>query len=352
MKWTEAYEHSGWTIAVPVKLIHAIGAKGAILIAQLFYWKGKERTEEGWIYKTKAELEQETGLSRHEQNTCVEELKKKKVLETRYDRLDHRLYYRTCTDALDAIMEADLPGEIRKADFGKSADETAEAPAEKRTSRNPGTGRPEIRKADLVINQENTSENTTESTTTTARACAQESPKAPEEAVVVVSSCAGGAEETPTGELSGADRVQLDAIATEFGLSAKQTAAVTGHAKRKGMDYVLEQAGIVRSAPRHNLARAFMAALRDEWKPPVATAKARPKKKEFSPAPEPPPQPDSKPDYEPMVRLWAGASPEQRVAWINNDFVLHRTMPKEGEKPRTVFLARLSTLTQPTEAAA
>lgn len=67
MKWTDAYEHSGWSIAVPVKLIHAIGAKGAILVAQLFYWSGKQQAEEGWIYKTQIDLEKETGLSRHEQ---------------------------------------------------------------------------------------------------------------------------------------------------------------------------------------------------------------------------------------------------------------------------------------------
>jgi hypothetical protein len=47
MKWTEAYEHSGWTIVVPVKLIHAIGAKGAILVAQLFYWSGKQQFRRG-----------------------------------------------------------------------------------------------------------------------------------------------------------------------------------------------------------------------------------------------------------------------------------------------------------------
>jgi len=80
MKWTEAYEHTGWTIVVPVKLIHAVGAKGAIFLAQLFYWRGKQQDPEGWIYKTKAELEAETGLSRYEQDTCVTELKKKRVL--------------------------------------------------------------------------------------------------------------------------------------------------------------------------------------------------------------------------------------------------------------------------------
>ena len=133
MKWSEAYEHSGWTIVVPVKLIHAIGAKGAILVAQLFYWSGRQQSEDGWIYKPKVDLEKETGLSRHEQNNCVDDLKKKNVLETRYDRLDHRLYYRINRDALDAIMEAIL--------LAKSG---------KRISGNPKTGVRQIRKADLA----------------------------------------------------------------------------------------------------------------------------------------------------------------------------------------------------------
>src|SRR5262249_31998451 len=152
MKWSEAYEHSGWTIVVPVKLIHAIGAKGAILVAQLFYWSGRQQSEDGWIYKTQVDLENETGLSRHEQNKCVEYLKKKNVLETRYERLDHRLYYRINRDALDEIMEADSPSEIRKTDFGKS---------EKRISGNPENHFPEIRKTAFGnIEQENTTENT------------------------------------------------------------------------------------------------------------------------------------------------------------------------------------------------
>src|SRR5258708_6738682 len=109
MKWTEAYEHSGWTIAVPVKLIHAIGAKGAILVAQLFYWKGREHSAEGWIHKTKKELTRETGISIKEQRKCVADLKKKGILETKYERLEHRLCYRIHAESLDAIMEADLP---------------------------------------------------------------------------------------------------------------------------------------------------------------------------------------------------------------------------------------------------
>jgi hypothetical protein len=120
MKWTDAYEHSGWTVTIPIKLIRAIGPKGAILISQLFYWKGKQQDPDGWIYKTKFELEEETGLARWEQDTCTSELKKKGILETRYDRLDHRLYYRIQKDVVDSIMEGRSPSESGNHAFAKA----------------------------------------------------------------------------------------------------------------------------------------------------------------------------------------------------------------------------------------
>jgi plasmid replication initiation protein len=62
-------------------------------------------------------------------------------------------------------------------------------------------------------------------------------------------------------------------------------------------------------------------------------------------------QPPPKPDHEPMARLWSEASDEQRQAWLEDE-LLRMTAPKAGEKPRTTFLARLYSLTQPKEAAA
>ncbi len=39
---------------------------------------------------------------------------------------------------------------------------------------------------------------------------------------------------------------------------------------RDGITYLLEEAEIVRTEPRQNAARAFFAALRDDWKKPQA----------------------------------------------------------------------------------
>jgi hypothetical protein len=81
-------------------------------------WIGKEHAD-GWIFKTKAELEQETGLSRHEQGTCPAELKKKRALETSYDRLEHKLFYRINFDRLDELMAADSLAKAEKRLSGK-----------------------------------------------------------------------------------------------------------------------------------------------------------------------------------------------------------------------------------------
>jgi hypothetical protein len=159
LKWSEAYEHSGRTIAVPVKLIHAIGAKGAILVAQLFYWKDKGIGGEGWVYKTKKQLTSETGISLKEQRKCVEEMKRKGVLETRYDRLEHRLWYRIHTETLDEIMDADSPGEVP---FGHMP----KAPAKKADGTGPKGRSAGAQRAGRHIDQRLPQENTQETTKT------------------------------------------------------------------------------------------------------------------------------------------------------------------------------------------
>jgi hypothetical protein len=277
MKWTEAYEHSGWTIVVPVKLIHAIGAKGAILVAQLFYWSGKQQSEEGWIYKTQLDLEKETGLSRHEQNKCLEELKKKDVLETRYERLDHRLYYRINRDALDEIMEADLPSEIRKTDFGKS---------ENRISPKRESGSREIGKTAFgTIEQKNTTENTHKKNDDDdqSKLHAQLPTKHP---VVVVASSWPGDDDDPT-EI-------VEKLTEKLKLSYDQSKTVQFYLDQDGKGYVLEKVRITRSKDLRNAGGFFIRALEKDYREPLTNTKPppSPKKKRVEPKPEEPPAMD------------------------------------------------------------
>jgi hypothetical protein len=277
MKWSEAYEHSGWTIVVPVKLIHAIGAKGAILVAQLFYWSGKQQLEEGWIYKTQLELEKETGLSRHEQNKCVEDLKKKNVLETRYERLDHRLYYRINRDALDEIMEADSPSEIRKTDFGKSENRISGKPESHfRQSRKPDFGN---------IEQENTTEITHKrNDDDDQRKLHAQVATTP--SVVVVASSWPDDDDEPS-EI-------VEKLTEKLKLSYDQSQKVQFYLDQGGKGYVLEKLRITRSKDLRNAGGFFIRALEKDYREPVTNTKPAPppKKKRVEPKPEEPPAAD------------------------------------------------------------
>src|ERR1700751_5988920 len=269
MKWSEAYEHSGRTITVPVKLIHAIGPKGALFIAQLFFWKGKQKDEEGWIYKTKLELEEETGLSRWEQDKCTEDLKKKKILETKYDRLDNRLYYRIHTETLDAIMEADSPSESGKTTFGK---------AEKPLSGNPENHFGESRKTAFGnIEQEKTNKRNDDDDQ--SKLCAQLPTKQP---VVVVASSWPADDDEPT-EI-------VEKLTEKLKLSYDQSKKVQFYLDQDGKGYVLGKVALTRSKDLRNAGGFFMRALEKDSREPVTNTKPPPppKKKRVEPKPEEP----------------------------------------------------------------
>jgi hypothetical protein len=60
----------------------------------------------------------------------------------------------------------------------------------------------------------------------------------------------------------------LAEIAREFSLTRAQELGLRAYAVREGLQYLQDKARIVRSQPRPNAARAFLAALRDDWQPP------------------------------------------------------------------------------------
>ena len=63
----------------------------------------------------------------------------------------------------------------------------------------------------------------------------------------------------------------MDQLVREYGLSQKQRKVVTEYLDSRGEEYVRSKAEIVRAQPLRNAAGALMAALRDDWQPPVAT---------------------------------------------------------------------------------
>lgn len=84
------------------------GATVGILFSQLFYWTGRGADPDGWIYKTQAEITEETALTRWEQETARKKLKALGVLEEKYQDMPRRLYFRVDVDKAIELMQAYL----------------------------------------------------------------------------------------------------------------------------------------------------------------------------------------------------------------------------------------------------
>lgn len=92
-------------VAYHPDIAKAIGSVQACLfLCQLLYWTGKQRDEDGWIYKSWREFYNETGLSRRSQITAREILKKKGILEEKTGGMPRRCYYRINYDRLLSLL--------------------------------------------------------------------------------------------------------------------------------------------------------------------------------------------------------------------------------------------------------
>jgi len=142
MKLSEYLIGVGRPVAYYPKLRKITGSTNAtIFLCQFVYWTGKESGEKGWIYKTSDDIEEETGLSYDEQKTAREKLKQAGLLEERYARLEHQMYFKVNLDMLNEKWgkpESAIP------EHGEAALGKADSPHS------------------LISNAENTTENTTE----------------------------------------------------------------------------------------------------------------------------------------------------------------------------------------------
>src|SRR4028119_1519353 len=90
-------------------LARVLGGIGeALLFQQLAYWSDKGNDPE-WIYKTQAELEEETTLTRTQQENARKNLRRLGVVEERKKGLPAKLYFRVDWDALFALLDAGKP---------------------------------------------------------------------------------------------------------------------------------------------------------------------------------------------------------------------------------------------------
>ncbi len=86
------------------------GVTAGVLLSQLLYWTGKQRDPEGWIYKTQAELEEETGLTRYEQEHARKQLRKANILQEKRKGTPAKLYFKIDLDELSRMLENPTQG--------------------------------------------------------------------------------------------------------------------------------------------------------------------------------------------------------------------------------------------------
>jgi hypothetical protein len=96
----------GSPIAYYTAFAKAFGSvEAGIFTSQFFYWYGRGHNPEGWIYKTQEEIEQETGLTRRNQETARKRLRALGVLEETRMGAPSRLFYRLNLDRLFLLID-------------------------------------------------------------------------------------------------------------------------------------------------------------------------------------------------------------------------------------------------------
>lgn len=87
-----------------VKIAGSVNA--GLLLSQAFYWSDKTTDPNGWFYKTQAEWEKETYLTRYEQESARKQLRSLGFWEETLEGIPAKLFYRINMGALYAKMVA------------------------------------------------------------------------------------------------------------------------------------------------------------------------------------------------------------------------------------------------------
>jgi hypothetical protein len=77
------------------------GVEANVFLCQMYFWEGKQEDPDGWIYKTQAEIEEETGINPDSQRTVRDRLKRRGLLEERFKGIPRKLEFRVNPDALE-----------------------------------------------------------------------------------------------------------------------------------------------------------------------------------------------------------------------------------------------------------
>ncbi|HGE5984796.1 TPA: hypothetical protein ACGGR3_002160 [Vibrio cholerae] len=80
-----------------------LGITGALFLSQSLYWS-RRTNESGWFYKTQEEWEEETGLSRREQDSARKRLKSLGIIEEKKQGVPCRVFYKVNGEKLLVLL--------------------------------------------------------------------------------------------------------------------------------------------------------------------------------------------------------------------------------------------------------
>ena len=87
-------ERAGSVVAYYPKIARAIkSVKACIFLCQLLYWQGKGKKGD-WIYKSRKDMLEETGLSRIEQENARKALKKLGIIKEKLEGVPPTVHYK------------------------------------------------------------------------------------------------------------------------------------------------------------------------------------------------------------------------------------------------------------------
>lgn len=106
-----------------------IGVTAALFLSQMIYWTNRS-DDDGWVYKTQEEWEEETGLSRYEQEDARKKLRSIGVLQEKKKGVPARLFYKVDNDVLfQALVAANKDAEKPHTGMRKTTKQVRGIPA-------------------------------------------------------------------------------------------------------------------------------------------------------------------------------------------------------------------------------
>ena len=146
------------------------GITGALLLSQAVYWSRRSGDDTGWFFKTQVEWEEETGLTRREQEGARSRLQTMGLLREERRGIPAKLYYRVDFEALQTSLDECAKQDCTKPPIKDGANEqtgthqTAKQDCAKRTNRPAQNRQTKLRKTTT----ETTAETTADISSTTA----------------------------------------------------------------------------------------------------------------------------------------------------------------------------------------